>query len=73
MTKNDDEKWARKIQFEIPLCAKLFSLTYKGKIFAQNEKFSNKNECFANGGVPKKFAMVNETLSQKFDPYCHIY
>ena len=46
---------------------------YKGKIFAQNDKFSNKNECFANGGVPKKIAMVNETLSQKFDPYCHIY
>ena len=47
-SKNDDEKWSRKIYFEIPPCAKpflenLFYFIERG-IFASNCKFSNKND-----------------------------
>ena len=61
--------------FEILICGKAFldPLIYfiKVKNFAQNDKFSNKNDMYplVKEFQKKNAITISETLSQKFHPY----
>ena len=69
------EKWSRKNILKFFHAQNDIPDFIKGKNFAQNCKFSNKNDIFfVHGGMSmKNFVLYvhikNETLSHKFHPY----